>query len=89
MTLICFVYVCVYSQCCTLFLHITNGVGLLFLYSFLRGVWRCPISMSEADKSSRLSFYILIKHNAFSGDCGHKLKKWEHLRLFLSELLQV
>ena len=40
------VCICVCSLCCTLLTY-TLQRGILFLYSFLQGVWRCPISMNR------------------------------------------
>ena len=35
-------------------LHILHSVGLLFLNSFLQGVWRCPISMNGTKSHASL-----------------------------------
>lgn len=35
-------------------LHILHSVGILFLNSFLQGVWRCPISMNETKSHASL-----------------------------------
>lgn len=46
------VYVC--TAHAVPFLHILHSVGLLFLNSFLQGVWRCPIAMNETKSHASL-----------------------------------
>lgn len=51
-------------------LHILHSVGILFLNSFLQGVWRCPISMSGTKSHASLvpfsyRFDIMLNYHIY------------------------
>ena len=62
-----FMYIMLKGQpMCTLIRCIYSSVRILFLRSFLRGVWRCPMLMSRT--SLTLSFYSYFCLTADFGD---------------------
>lgn len=62
------VYVC--TAHAVPFLHILHSVGILFLNSFLQGVWRCPIAMNGTKSHASLMpfsyrFDIMLNYHIY------------------------